>query len=608
MSIKFNCPNCHKLLAVKEHLAGKKVKCPACQKPLVIPVPVSAPADVEDLAMAVLADKPVEKAPEPQTIDFTCPQCDEPIRMGLDMAGKQAPCPSCRRIIKVPVPKKTQPTDWRDTTRTGPSGARENMEQKAPEGTWDTRRTGTHQESLEAAGALPVEPVSLGRRLRFWGSIAAAVTVVLAGGLVAWSFWSHNRQQRLVDNAVALVKGEGQADLGKEALAELHRAVGEYYLRTGRRDRVVRAREQFKTARDLLAGIDPPTAEREVLLVELALAQADMGGDKAEAEAGTHLPWKDTLAEVQNTLTQLKALDLREYAARDAARKLVARGQKTEAAALVRNVVAQGVEGARPEAFGAAGLELVKADPKLAATLADDGMAFYAVRPRPDPWPALIALHVALDKPINPKLLKEAQDGAQSGDPVVVLGWIEGLAVQGKPDDAQKLISRLSSPSPRVRAYLALADAQPAAAVEHLNNAAKEVENAPGAFRGAPWLVFRLIQLAAKAGLTKETDVARLVLPAADGTPRTNVVADAGVRGRCQLEIWRARLKAANRKMDEGDLKQCVEEKSPAFPMAMEWLARQNARVSGDVARGEDKGLKPLGLVGSALGLQDGGR
>jgi hypothetical protein len=304
---------------------------------------------------------------------------------------------------------------------------------------------------------------------------------------------------------------------------------------------------------------------------------------------------------VQNTLTQLKPFDPREYAARDVARKLIARGQKKEAGALVRNVVAHAVEEARPEAFGAAGLELLKADPKLAATFADDGMAFFAARPRPDPWPALIALHVALDKPINP--------GPDSDEAAVVLGWIEGWAVQGKVDDAQKLIRRLTNPSDRVRAYLALADAQPGAAVEHLNNAAALVEKDQGALRRAPWVAFRLIQLAARAGLTKETDaVARLVLPAADGTPRTDVVRDAGVRGRCQLEIWRARLAASKQKMEEGDLKQCVEEKTPAFPVAMEWLARHNARVNGDVARWEDKSLQPLGQVGSALGLQDGGR
>jgi hypothetical protein len=162
-----------------------------------------------------------------------------------------------------------------------------------------------------------------------------------------------------------------------------------------------------------------------------------------------------------------------------------------------------------------------------------------------------------------------------------------------------------------VRAYLTLAEAAPTStAGDYLNKAAKQVEDDPGPFRrDEPWLVFRLIQLGARAGLTKETDVGRLVLPS-EGTPRPNVVADPAIRGRCQLELWRARLAASTQKMDEDQLKQCVEEKSPAFPVAMEWLARHNARVSGDTApdRWEDKNLQPLGRVGVALGLQDGGR
>ena len=63
MTIKFPCPNCKKPLKVKEELAGKRAKCPACQKILTIPKPVAAPADVEALAAAALADKPAGSRP-----------------------------------------------------------------------------------------------------------------------------------------------------------------------------------------------------------------------------------------------------------------------------------------------------------------------------------------------------------------------------------------------------------------------------------------------------------------------------------------------------------------------------------------------------------------
>jgi len=63
MTIKFNCPHCHKGLSVKEHLAGKRAPCPSCKKVLTIPAPVAMAADVEDLAAAAFADEP--KAAEP---------------------------------------------------------------------------------------------------------------------------------------------------------------------------------------------------------------------------------------------------------------------------------------------------------------------------------------------------------------------------------------------------------------------------------------------------------------------------------------------------------------------------------------------------------------
>jgi hypothetical protein len=43
MAIKFNCPKCKKELVVKDELAGKQGKCPACQSVLVVP---AAPAPV----------------------------------------------------------------------------------------------------------------------------------------------------------------------------------------------------------------------------------------------------------------------------------------------------------------------------------------------------------------------------------------------------------------------------------------------------------------------------------------------------------------------------------------------------------------------------------
>ena len=113
MSIKFPCPHCKKPLKVKEELGGKKAKCPACQQILTIPRPVAAPADIEALAAAALADKPAAAVPdpEPKTIDFTCFYCEAELHVDASLAGKQTPCPECKHIVKVPLLVKNQPKD-----------------------------------------------------------------------------------------------------------------------------------------------------------------------------------------------------------------------------------------------------------------------------------------------------------------------------------------------------------------------------------------------------------------------------------------------------------------------------------------------------------------
>src|SRR5580698_4495610 len=115
MSIKFSCPHCSKALNVKDHLAGKKAQCPACKKVLTIPAPMKPGShEVEALAAEAFADEEKRVAAQPSAkLEFQCPMCDEKISVNAALAGKQAPCPECRRIIKVPLPKKEEAKDWR---------------------------------------------------------------------------------------------------------------------------------------------------------------------------------------------------------------------------------------------------------------------------------------------------------------------------------------------------------------------------------------------------------------------------------------------------------------------------------------------------------------
>ena len=125
--IKFKCQSCKKPLSVRGELAGKRAACPACKKPIVIPAPIAPAADVEALAAAALADPVEVKKEAPKFVEFACPHCDDPIKVNADMAGKQYPCPSCRKIVKVPLPKPEKAKDWRDVGKTGPTAALMNL-------------------------------------------------------------------------------------------------------------------------------------------------------------------------------------------------------------------------------------------------------------------------------------------------------------------------------------------------------------------------------------------------------------------------------------------------------------------------------------------------
>src|SRR4051794_25432421 len=105
MPIKFSCPNCRKPLNVKDSLAGKRGTCPKCKKPLMVPAGGPQPSvlltpELEEEAARALVDEPAPpKEEEPKTLEFPCPQCDEPVQVSADLEGRQTPCPHCRRII-----------------------------------------------------------------------------------------------------------------------------------------------------------------------------------------------------------------------------------------------------------------------------------------------------------------------------------------------------------------------------------------------------------------------------------------------------------------------------------------------------------------------------
>jgi hypothetical protein len=619
MSIRFHCPNtaCNKAFVVKDELAGKRTRCPACNQFLVVPAPVAAPADVEDLAAAALAEKP----PEPEvakdlgTIDFNCPMCDEPIKISAELEGKQAPCPSCRRIIKVPVREKQGPVDWRKATSRLPSGARRDVE-PAPEGAWGSATSaGTvSREALEEADAIPAQKVPWTAKQKVQLSAAAVVAVLLLGGATWWGYnsYTRSRQNRALTLALSLAD-EGKIKSPEEA-AEVQRAAGDYLLRAGK---VEEARSRYQKARGLLSGGKAETPERDLLLLDLALSQVDLGGDKTEVFNKVRVKWEDALTELRRTLENVRTPEARAEALREVGRKLIGRGQGPNALSLVGSL-ASGDE--VPEAQALVGLELLKAkENKLAEGIADGALGHYknpaapaapgAGSKVPPPSSSLIALFLALGQLPKAQEVVEAtappagkKEEKPEVDPAVHLGFVEGTARKGDLEVARQRASATGPPALRVAALLAVANVavengQPDAGRPDVEAALKLLKGGGWDQPASPWLLWRLVRLGVQVGLGEAVEEYARLIP------------DPGLRGRAELELLRGRLAATPGRAEEA-LLDGLSKGTLAQGVGREWLARHNARTgAGDLQKTidawEPEGHRALGAVGQALGLQD---
>ena len=124
MPVSVVCPTCAAKIKTPDKAAGKRVKCPKCGKPLLVPsaigptpdwmqdeppattprrprVPNPAKVEVKDLAAAILSDQGEEDAAsqEPseqeQGVPFSCPSCKEAYRVSEELAGKKIRCRKC---------------------------------------------------------------------------------------------------------------------------------------------------------------------------------------------------------------------------------------------------------------------------------------------------------------------------------------------------------------------------------------------------------------------------------------------------------------------------------------------------------------------------------
>ncbi len=612
-------------MLVDERLAGKKGKCKACQQILTVPsLPASdssatasappepqaaAPADVEAEAAALFADEPKPEAPaEVKTIDFNCPFCDEAIQLSADLAGKRAPCPQCKHIIKVPDLVKKDPKDWRKVAARGPAGARL-PDQPELEGAWGSRTVGSvGKQSLEEAGVLPTveRPRTRWEKVR-WYVVAASLLLVGGIGASIWyRWWSNRAVEREVQVALAFADSQEATPYMKAALSL---AAGQYYLRsraehtdprTGRSTKsALAANNQFGTA---LTTMGPASrdAERDALLIDLGLAVVELGGDKPDTDKELRLPWDKVQQLLLATLREIQNSEAKLHGLRAIAQSLREHGQASRILPLTNQLFAA-ADADKAAALSVVGLEFLKAEDRASAEKAlDAALQLFPkdAKDRDAKAPPLraevVTLALLLDKKDLPPAGDKEDDKANEQ-----IGRAEALARQGKWEEAHKEASRAEDEAVRFRARLAVAaaaaDAKPPQAAE-MEPALKMAEEGEGKKAEFSWSMLHLVQMALQAGLPEER-VQGLA----------NQIGNTALRGRAQLAVFRTQLEKANQLVEDAAADK-IDGRTLARGLAAQALARHNVGINGGYARVVQSWQQPLrsfGALGVALGLQD---
>jgi tetratricopeptide (TPR) repeat protein len=617
MAINFKCPNakCSKPFVVKDELAGKRSKCPACGKPLTIPLKTTAAsteAHLEELAAAALIDAPVAEGPAKpaQTVDFTCPQCEEPIQLPAELQGKQTPCPKCRRIIKVPRLLKKDPKDWRKADVDGPSGARRDLE-PAPEGAWgSTAVRGVSQEAMAEVITPKRAPVTRAQKIRWLSLLAGSALVVGLVGWFAYGYWQKRQQIKAFDKALEQLKADDDK-IGPEAKAAFHTAAGNFRFHDESDKGTAEAVEHFRLARkDLESAKEGP--ERDTLLAELASAWVELGGDAAEVTSGVHVSWEDVGRDIQRTLGRVGAPEARAEAFRQICRKLIGKNQVDQMRTLALQLAPAEtkldpkngnaiitIPDEAPELLAVAALELLRAgQTDRAMALANEAVAMYAKGKSAHPLAisaTLVGVCIALDLQAPDKAVR-ADD-----DKNLQIGHALGLALRGQPDLARQSLfaevpdDKKVSPMAQWKALVTIAGAQEKPDASVLADAVTLIETTPLSDL-SPTVLLRMVELAEIAG----GDEARLQRIA-------DAQADVNLSGRMSLIILRAKLA---RTKDKADLAwaDAVNKNSAAHGVAMFDIARHNTRRGAfslsDVENG-DAANRAFGFLAVALGGKD---
>lgn len=628
MPITFQCQACQSKMTVPDTLAGKRGKCSKCKGPVIVPAeangvalpangaaparppvpppPIQAPAppviNVEDEAAAALADPKQEEEKAADQIEFNCPQCDEPIKMPWESAGKREQCPECRRIIQVPVPQVKRPADWRDTGPKLPAGAKRDRPE-ALEGAWGTdTKGGVSQETLLETGVIKEKerPLTLYQRYQVHLLVAVPTLLLLVGGYFLWAWIAGTREQQAYNQGMALVASKtGAAAAGPVGLAALHLEAAEYHLRSNKAGSAAKAREHFTAAlNSARTGRGP---QRDAVLMDLAVRQLGLGGDAAEIDRGVRARWKDVQDLTRRALSEITSRKARLEGIRRVSAELISRGETARAEPLARQAAGE-AEGERLDALGVVGQELFRAGKTdEAKQAADNALAAYAAKqgpkdkapPRPAMSAPVVGLAIALK--LKPPDLGPKPPPAEQWE--YRYGEAQGHALAGQLEEARQAARRDSATEIKVRAWIEMICAAEKPAAEDIAAVVEILKAAKGPLPRMDWELVRLLR-ACLAAEAKSDDVAQII----------GAIPDARISEWARLLALRDRLARTRSTVPVEEL-EGLPATSPVGLAARLDLARHNTWVSNGWAgtiSAWDEVPRAFGSLGVARGLQGG--
>ncbi|MEI6685108.1 MAG: hypothetical protein WCN64_03145, partial [Planctomycetota bacterium] len=360
MPVQFSCNACKKKFKAADKFAGKTIPCPNCKVPLIVPVlPASsaspeialpqasvktksqAEQDIEAMAALALEETKQEEEVVPQFIQFECTFCDEKVSLPVDLGGKQAPCPGCRRILKVPMPavvKKTGP-DWKKQPDKRPSGALRKEEPEL-EGTWNSTMDTVSRDALLEAGAIveEYEPLTRAEKIKR----AVMVLVVLVSGLSGFYYYSSYQGKVNGDAQIAKIelsiKSGDLANSSGEIKAVLLAGIASYRLSE---NPDIPASKIKKTLQSALASLDKASSlfEKDFALLELTRSIIELGGGKDDVRDNKKLKWDEVQKFLKQPFESFTIPEIKLIALKEATASFIASGETDRALAFASQVL-----------------------------------------------------------------------------------------------------------------------------------------------------------------------------------------------------------------------------------------------------------------------------